>query len=120
LAIPPEVQPHVRMVQGGLRDPEESKVPGQWAVSIPSAAGKEHTLILEYAFALTDEAVADPAGRAAVPERNRPARRRRAGAAVPVPLIKPLQATRGESKVRIWCDPVVQPSLAGGSWTEQA
>src|SRR5207302_10156081 len=82
--------------------------------------GKEHNLTLEYAFALDGEQLPESTNRAAAPGRKKPSRIQSASRGFTVPLIKPVQATRGETRVRIWCDPGVQPSLAGGSWTELA
>jgi hypothetical protein len=127
--VPPELQEHVKIVEGGIRDAEESRTPGEWAVSVPASAGKVHTLTLEYAFALNGGQVPEPADPEVVRGRSQPSpsfpnsglgTSGRSPSPFPVPLIKPVQATRGETRVRIWCDPGVQPGLAGGSWTELA
>jgi hypothetical protein len=105
LRVPSEVQAHLKIVEGGVRDTEETKTPGEWAVNIPATAAKEHSLILEYSFALPNAPGQNPSPTSS----PRP---------FTVPLVRAVQATRGETKVRIWCDPSMQPSLAGGSWTE--
>jgi hypothetical protein len=112
LRVPAEIQQSLRILEGGIRDPEQSRTPGEWAVSIPTVAGKEQTLTLEYSFPLPG-LTSKIRGQPPVPSQN-PARR------ITVPLVKPLHATRGETKVRIWCDSGEQPGLAGGSWTELA
>src|SRR5207237_381304 len=35
-----------------------------------------------------------------------------------VPLVQVAEATRGETKVRVWADPGVQPAIAGSGWEE--
>jgi len=116
LSVPAEVQQRVRLVEGGVRDPEDSKTSGEWAVSVPAAAGKEHVLTLEYSFPLEAEQPAENASKGA--SRQNQLRGRTAPRRVAVPLIKPAQATHGDTKVRLWCDPADRLSLAGGSWTE--
>ena len=107
LRVPAAVQAHLKIVEGGIRDSEQAKTPGEWAVNIPATAAKEHTLIVEYSFALPN-----------VPRQTAPAANKDAPGPFTVPLVRAVQATRGETRVRIWCDPSKQPSLAGGSWTE--
>lgn len=120
LAVPPEVQPHVKILEGGIRDAEESRTPDEWAVSIPASAGKEHQLTLEYTFALDSEQRPEATDPAEAAEHRKHARSTGAARGFTVPLIRPVQATRGQTRVRVWCDPGVQPSLAGGSWAESA
>jgi hypothetical protein len=67
---------------------------------------------VEYDFALPGRPAAEPGPEAA------PARRFK------VPLLWPESATRGESRVRFWCDPGTVPALAGsdpaaGPWRDQ-
>jgi hypothetical protein len=76
-------------------------------VNLPATAAKEHTLIVEYSFALPN-----------VPGQTSQATSKDSPRPFTVPLVSAVQATRGETKVRIWCDPSKQPSLAGGAWTE--
>src|SRR5207249_21615 len=56
LHVPPEVQQRVKIVEGGQRDPEDSKKADEWAVNVPATAGKEHTLTLEYSFPFGEQA----------------------------------------------------------------
>jgi hypothetical protein len=107
LRVPTAVQTHLKIVEGGIRDNEEATTPGEWAVNIPATAAKEHILILEYSFALAN-----------VPGQNAPPTTKDAPGPFTVPLVRAVQATRGETRVRIWCDPSKQPSLASGAWTE--
>jgi hypothetical protein len=116
LRVPSSVQAHLKILEGGVRDtedpvgarsPDRAPTGGEWAVSIPATAAKEHTLIVEYSFALPN----GPGQNPQVTNKDFPG-------PFTVPLVRAVQATRGETKVRIWCDPSKQPSLAGGSWTE--
>ncbi|HLJ98124.1 MAG TPA: hypothetical protein VKU02_33500 [Gemmataceae bacterium] len=120
LAVPAEVQSHVKILEGGQRDAEESRSPGTWAVTIPASTSKVHTLTLEYTFPLNGEQFPESASPSASTGRTKASRIPHPASVFTVPLVKPLQATRGETRVRIWCDPDVQPVLAGGPWTELA
>lgn len=111
--IPPELQEAVKLVEGGVRDADEPRTPGEWAVNVPAGINKDHTLTLEYAFSLPNVA-----GRGAATGRNPRSRSKGFERAFTVPVVKAVQATRVETKVRIWCDPEEQPHLAGGSWAE--
>jgi hypothetical protein len=113
LRVPSEVQQGLRILEGGISDTEQSKTPGELAVSVPAGTGKEHTLTFEYSFALPNPVRKGAAtGQSAPSSSQSPTRR------FTVPIVKAVQATRGETKVRIWCDSAEQPSLARGSWTE--
>ncbi|MCI0458958.1 MAG: hypothetical protein L0Z62_18525 [Gemmataceae bacterium] len=103
----PSTAAHVRLQEGGKLESMEKRRPGtgsSWVVSLtpeprPPLAGKEHFLTLVYSITL--------------PERGSRSRR------FTMPFVQPEPATRGETKVRVWSDPGVQPSLvATGSWEE--
>jgi hypothetical protein len=108
LRVPPQIQQSVRILEGGARDGEESRMPGEWAIRVPATAGRDHTLTLEYSFPIREAAAA---GQDRSP-------RIRSARPLTVPLIRPVQATRGETRVRIWCDPGEEPKPAGRAWTE--
>jgi hypothetical protein len=98
LHVPEALADHIRVVEGGA--PVEGPLrPGVRQVRLNEPVGKEHSLVLEYSFALPD--------------------RGKAGAAEPVtmPLVT-LDGVGGETKLRVGGDPGLVPALAGGPWQE--
>ncbi len=114
----PTLATKVRIQEGGkLESVTEPRRPGSgssWTVSLtseprPLLADKDHVLTLAYSLSLPETVPAKGGSRSdqgPVPRR------------FTLPLVQPEQATRGETKVRVWCDPGVQPGLATGSWEE--
>jgi hypothetical protein len=90
LLIPPALNGRVRVTQGGVLGRGD-----QVTVAAPSA--KEYVMLLEYSFLLSEKT----------------------GTRIQVPLVRPLQATRMDTKVRVWADDAVLPALASGPWEEQ-
>jgi hypothetical protein len=76
--------------------PHPAKPGTAWAGPLTGTAGKKDTLILSYTYRL--------------PER---------GHRVVLPLVWPADATRVETKVRIWCDAGFQVGLLSKGWEEQ-
>jgi hypothetical protein len=111
--VPPPVQQSVKILEGGTHAAEESPGQSEWTINVPATARKEHTLTLEYAFPIR-EVARNVTG--AGP--NASARMRNPARSLTVPLIRPVQATQGETKVRVWCDAGEEPKPTGRAWTE--
>jgi hypothetical protein len=108
LRVPAGLLEPIKIVAGGTPGPEQPRPQAEWAVALTGPVGREHDLTLEYAFLLPD----------ATSSRAAPAGSRHSARRFPVPLIRAAQATRGESKVRVWSDPGHLPNVAGGRWEE--
>jgi hypothetical protein len=74
--------------------------PGGRQVKLREPVGKEHTLTLEYSFALPDPGT------------------QRSGEVITLPLVTLDAAVVGETKVRVGSDAGILPALAGGPWEE--
>src|SRR5262249_17296453 len=81
---------------------------------------KEQEIELEYAFALPDwiEAESHPADHSSRPDHAAAIAQPRLVRRFALPLVQPMRATSGETKVRFWCDSSDQPASAGGPWEE--
>jgi hypothetical protein len=109
--VPAEIERHVRIVEGGTAAVEDGPFLSAWAVTLTGPGGVEHPLVLEYSFPLPDVALGGKApGPAAQTRLGEPP--------ITVPFVEPLQATLGQLRVRIWCDPGAQVTIAGGRWEE--
>lgn len=102
LHVPPAVAGRLKVVRGG--SPGAHRLLGAVrAVDLRApgepAPGRDVTLVLEYSFELPDGQPAGPA--------------------VPVPLVRPEAASRGETKVRVWADPGAAPLPPGGAWSAE-
>jgi hypothetical protein len=115
LAIPAALKNRVRL------ETKDAKLQPDGAVVWAKPLGKERSLFVEYSFPL-------PASR------NEPANRRTGEPAMQVtdsptrpfpvslfdvPLVGVEAATHAETKVRIWCEPGIQPALVRGPWEER-
>lgn len=98
----------VTVVDGKL---DVRDVPTTWEVT-RTGASRDNTVTLHYWFPLPE---ASPDKLPAAPERGKSEGSRRRFV---VPLIWPDQATRGSTKIRVWCAPGVRPTLAAGPWEE--
>jgi hypothetical protein len=105
LHVPPGLRSPVRIAAGGTSASGDSKIGESWPVLFTAPAGNEHEMILTYSLPLA------PAASSGNP-RQTAARR------LVVPLIQAVQATRGETRVRIWSDSAEQVSVAAGRWEE--
>jgi hypothetical protein len=94
----------VRVAEGGELNPSEARAPDLWPVRLSGAAGKEHVLTLEYNIPLPEASAVKPD---AVLTRR-----------LTIPLVRPVQATRGEARVRLWSEAEERLSLSGGPWEE--
>jgi hypothetical protein len=102
LRIPREVRKHLQIITGGTTTDLDREAIEYWPVQLTAPVGKEHELTLEYTVS------AGPAD----------ARDSAASYRLRVPLVQVLEATRGETRVRVWADPGVQPGVAGSGWEE--
>jgi hypothetical protein len=94
LKVPEALAGREPMVEGGtFEGPAKA---GVRLVKLPESVGKEHRLVLEYSFPLTE---------------TRPGE-------LAVPLVTP-QVSQGETKVRVWAEPGCLP-VAGEPWVEEA
>ena len=107
LDVPAAVAEHLAVCRGGTLEPDRT-------VRLNPMSGNECSLEVSYRFALSDQ----EAGAGA------PAAKPTDGAAevfrrVVLPLVRLPGASRIETKVRVWTDPGLIPSLAAGAWEEQ-
>jgi hypothetical protein len=119
LRIPAVLRDRVRVIDGGTLTARQVNNRTEWSVVFKGPVLREHNLILEYSLVLAEpdaeEEEPEPV-RLNTPDGSRPSRA--APRRFSVPLIQPVQATQGETKVYVWSGPTDQVSLAGGSWTE--
>ena len=92
-----------------LESPEVPKRPGlrPWLISPSAEVNKDHPLILEYAFALADFELMEPAG-------DTPATRY-----IKLPLIRAGKMSWADIKVRLIAPPGITVGLVRGPWDEQ-
>jgi hypothetical protein len=96
---PDELLNLVRVEHGGEFLPltaNPAKPGTAWAGPLTGTAGKKDTLTLLYSPRLPEK-----------------------GHRIALPLLWPAEATRVETKVRVWCDPGLQLSLLSKGWEEQ-
>jgi hypothetical protein len=105
LLIPAALTDRVRVIQGGALEPGG-------AVKWTQNAGKDHSLLLSYSFVPTSGETMPASVEGLTPEATAHARR------IPVPLVWMTEATRTETKVRIWSDSGTLPVLLDGPWEE--
>jgi hypothetical protein len=79
------------------------------ALTLTPTGSKEHSLLLTYALPHSWS----------VPEGNGPSGNGSSTVHLPVPLVRLAQATRAETKVRVWTDPGVLPVITQGAWEER-
>ncbi|HMC88091.1 MAG TPA: hypothetical protein VKI17_01020 [Gemmataceae bacterium] len=99
LRVPAGLAGGLQVIEGGTLS-RDDKNPKERSVVLKAPPDREQQIILQYSFALP------------------PAREVRGIRRFDVPLVHVVQATRGESKVRVWCDPGELPELASGRWEE--
>ncbi len=103
LRVPAAVAARFRVVRGGSLSARESPGPNTRVIDLrapgEAPAGRDVSLVLEYGFVRGEAPEADPA--------------------LPVPLVQPLSAARGTTKVRVWTEPGAVPLPPGGAWSEQ-
>lgn len=104
LRVPAELRERLQVIDGGMPSPDQPNPQTWWAIKLAAPAGKEHRLTLSYSFDLR------PPKAQAAGEESR----------FSVPLVQPLPGVHGETKIRVWCDADVQPSVGGGRWEELA
>ncbi len=117
LYVPVSLQGRVQILEGGTVNAEEAKIQSTWTVALTAPVGKEHKLTLAYSFPLPnqDSGLATQDSQRGTRGPKSEAR----GPRIAVPLVQPVQATRGETKIRIWCDPQDQAAVVAGQWEEQ-
>jgi hypothetical protein len=96
LNIPPALKNRVRLTS------KEAKLESDGTVLLAKSLEKERPLTLEYSFPLP----LDPGSQAD------------SRGAIDVPLVRVEEATRSETKIRIWCEPGIQPALVQGPWED--
>jgi hypothetical protein len=103
LRMPKELRGPVRILEGGIANAESTTTTGAWTINLKGGGSKEHNLTVSYAVPLPSvETTATPASRRLV-----------------LPVVQALQATRGETKIRVWSDSATaQPTGTGGRWEE--
>ncbi len=104
LVIPESVAGRLRITAGGTLDPNGT-------VKLAPATGKEQ--VLEWAYAFSLDSVRESRGAGAGAKRAVGDRRYR------MPLVRLAEATRVDSRLRVWTDPGTWPVLAAGPWEEQ-
>jgi hypothetical protein len=121
LHVPSGLQEKVRMLAGGTLQKPPDDNPNELIVNFTRPTAKDQDVEIEYVFPLPQWIDAEkPAtgdsrsGPGASPSVRLPARVRRFA----LPLVQPIRATRGETKVRVWCDIADQPATIGGHWEE--
>jgi hypothetical protein len=113
LSVPAAIADRVRVTEGGTLEPNG-------LLRLADAAGKDHSVILTYSFPLSDGRAEPPEpaelerGVDQPPQAGRPMTRQ-----IRVPLVRVLDATRSETKVRVWSEPGTVPLLLQGPWEEQ-
>ncbi|TMQ33503.1 MAG: hypothetical protein E6K70_12760, partial [Planctomycetota bacterium] len=100
LRVPVGLAGDVQLIEGGILSPREDKNPAERSVVLKATPDREQQIVLQYSFGLP------------------PAPEVRGIRRFVVPLVQVVQATRGETKVRVWCDPGELPELASGRWEE--
>jgi hypothetical protein len=70
---------------------------GKCEVPLSAPIDRNHALVLSYSFSVPERA-ADPFG---------------------VPLVRPANGARGNTRVYVWCNPGLQPELKEGKWALQ-
>jgi hypothetical protein len=109
LRVPTGLRSPVRIAAGGTSAGGDTKTGESWPITLTAPVGKEHELTLTYTLPLPE-----PAAKTSNARQPAAASARR----LTVPLIQAVQATRGETRVRIWADPGEQVSAAAGRWEE--
>jgi hypothetical protein len=106
LRIPKDLHDRLRIVEGGTLSSDPSRTAQLWTVTLTGPPGKEHELTMEYVAPL-------PEAVASATKEGHPSR-----FPVALQLVQPVQATRGQTKVRIWADGAGQPAVTAGHWEE--
>jgi hypothetical protein len=97
LSVPPALKNRIRL---GTTD---AKLESDGTVFLAKPLEKEGSVTLEYSFLLPPAGGSQPDSRTAFD----------------VPLLKVKQATRSETRIRIWSEPGIQPTFLKGSWEER-
>lgn len=103
LAIPAELNDRVRVVQGGTLQPG-----GIVTLEKPSSNA---TILLQYSVAIPDWKTSSDHSQKLDDVRNE----RRFS----LPLVRPVSATRTETRIRFWSEPTEEVMLVDGPWDEQ-
>jgi hypothetical protein len=106
LRVPPALAGQVRVLKGGTLGPDGVVTPAD-------PGGNDVALTLAFSFPLPPPGT-EPV-RAGAPGGDGPTQ---ASRRFTVPLVGATEATRAETKVRVWADPGSWPSLAQGPWEE--
>lgn len=104
LVIPESVAGRLRLTEGGTLEPGGT-------VKLTPTTGKEQ--VLEWTYSFSPESVAEPREEGAGPKPQA------AGGRYRLPLVRLAEATRADTRLRVWTDPGTWPALAGGLWEEQ-
>jgi hypothetical protein len=110
LVIPAPLEDRLTIEKGGTLE-ESGKV------HLDPPARNEQTLVLSYSIPLPESDAGQPSRSGGESRKDRDDSRgfRQAG----IPLVGVAEATRAETKVRVWSDPALLPSLARGPWEER-
>jgi hypothetical protein len=115
LRLPSVLSGKVQVISGGTLQARPGDDPTELLVNFTRPGSREQELDLEYGFSLPDwdeiSAFGQKSG-VAGPSQRQPSRR------LAVPLVQPLAATRGETKIRVWCDAADQPAAGTDQWEE--
>jgi hypothetical protein len=118
LRIPPGLEGKVRIIGGATLQRPQDNNPGELAANFARPASREQEVELEYILALPQWVEAEASVRVPPPSPAAVAVRKRMIRRFAIQLVQPVQATQGDTKVRLWCDWGDQPAVSGEEWEE--